>query len=424
MSEWISSSLGELVTFQKGRKVDTSPFPLSGYEHYLGAGSLSGAYDGYASSLYSVKADEKDILMLWDGERSGLCCHGLNGVVSSTVCKLTPKNNIRSDFLYYFLANKFEWIQNRRTGTGVPHVPKDIGRILNVRYPKCLDTQQKIADFLGSIDKSISGTNTLIRKYKKIKKGMMLDLFTRGVDANGKLRPSYEKAPYLYQVSPIGIIPKNWFISSVDKLLAPVANSFRSGPFGSSLLKSELVEDGIPFLGIDNIHTEYFNDTFKRFVSEKKFNELKRYAVRPKDVVITIMGTVGRAAVLPPDIGLALSSKHLWTMTFDQALIIPELVCWQLNYSPWVRAWFRKETQGGIMDAIQSKTLKSLILPLPSMDEQNLIYEKYSVIAEKIQAEEKNLEKLLKEKEGLLNDLLIGKVHVQTKQKCTEAPHV
>ncbi|ECC3876388.1 hypothetical protein AHZ37_000134 [Salmonella enterica subsp. indica] len=163
MSEWISSSLGELVTFQKGRKVDTSPFPLSGYEHYLGAGSLSGAHDGYASSLYSVKADEKDILMLWDGERSGLCCHGLNGVVSSTVCKLTPKNNIRSDFLYYFLANKFEWIQNRRTGTGVPHVPKDIGRILNVRYPKCLDAQQKIADFLGSIDKSISGTNTLIR---------------------------------------------------------------------------------------------------------------------------------------------------------------------------------------------------------------------------------------------------------------------
>ncbi|SUI04350.1 Uncharacterised protein [Salmonella enterica subsp. indica] len=76
------------------------------------------------------------------------------------------------------------------------------------------------------------------------------------------------------------------------------------------------------------------------------------------------------------------------------------------------------------MDAIQSKTLKSLILPLPSMDEQNLIYEKYLVIAEKIQAEEKNLEKLLKEKEGLMNDLLTGKVHVQTKQKDTEAPHV
>ncbi|WP_404881122.1 restriction endonuclease subunit S domain-containing protein, partial [Klebsiella pneumoniae] len=84
-------------------------------------------------------------------------------------------------------------------------------------------------------------------------------------------------------------------------------NNFRSGPFGSALLKSELVEKGIPFLGIDNIHVVYFDNTFRRFVSERKFNELLKYAVRPRDVVITIMGTVGRAAVIPSDIERALS---------------------------------------------------------------------------------------------------------------------
>lgn len=287
-----------------------------------------------------------------------------------------------------------------------------------------LERQKSISGVLKNLDYVIEKTEKIIEKYNKIKFGIMCDFFTRGINSDGKLRESYDHMPHLYQDSEIGFIPKGWSTHRLDKLLAPVVNNFRSGPFGSALLKSELVEEGIPFLGIDNIHVENFDARFKRFVSEKKFNELIRYAVRPKDVVITIMGTVGRSAVIPHDIGLALSSKHLWTMTFDQNLVIPELVCWQLNFAPWVKYWFRKETQGGIMDAIQSKTLKSLILPLPPIEEQNLIYEKYLVITKKIQAEEKILKKLMKEKEGLMNDLLTGKISVQLKQKETGATHV
>jgi type I restriction enzyme S subunit len=191
------------------------------------------------------------------------------------------------------------------------------------------------------------------------------------------------------------------------------------------LLKSELVEDGIPFLGIDNIHVENFEDDFRRFVSEKKFLELIKYAVRPKDVVITIMGTVGRSAVIPEDIGRALSSKHLWTMTLNSEIVIPELICWQLNYAPWVQSWFRRETQGGIMDAIQSHTLKTTILPVIPMEEQQLIFRRYTAINEAIASEDKNLAKLRKKKLGLMHDLLTGKVPVQAKPETDpEAAHV
>ena len=285
-----------------------------------------------------------------------------------------------------------------------------------------LEKQKKISLILNTIEITIEKTEALIHKYQQIKVGLMHDLFTRGVTADGKLRPARKQAPELYKETPIGWIPKEWAFKNVANLLAPVANNMRSGPFGSALLKSELVEEGIPFLGIDNIHVENFVQVFRRFVSNKKFTELSKYAVRPRDVIITIMGTVGRCSVAPPNINQALSSKHLWTMTFDQEKVIPELICWQLNYAEWVKAWFRKETQGGIMDAIQSKTLKTLCLPVPPLLEQKRIFERYIAINSKIQSENDNLQKMIKEKFGLMHDLLTGKVPVKIDQE--ETAHV
>ncbi len=240
----------------------------------------------------------------------------------------------------------------------------------------------------------------------------MHDLFTRGVHPNGQLRPPREQAPELYQETAVGWIPREWGVAKLECLLAPVPNSIRSGPFGSALLKHELVESGIPFLGIDNIHVESFNSEFRRFVSSKKFNELAKYGVRKKDVVITIMGTVGRCCVIPDDLEVALSSKHLWTMTFDQEKVIPRLICWQLNFSTWATAWFRRARQGGIMDAIQSSTLKRLVLPVPDFDEQERIDTRYGFLSSRIEQEKQKLKKLKLQKLGLMQDLLTGKVAV------------
>ena len=84
-------------------------------------------------------------------------------------------------------------------------------------------------------------------------------------------------------------------------------------------------------------------------------------------------GYGGRCCVDPQGIGEALSSKHLWTMTFDHNRVLPELICWQLNYAPWVNTWFAQQSQGAVMDAIRSTTLRTLKLPVPPINEQLLI---------------------------------------------------
>ncbi|AUD61196.1 hypothetical protein AYJ58_17690 [Shewanella sp. Pdp11] len=276
-----------------------------------------------------------------------------------------------------------------------------------------LPTQQRIGEIIETIDNQIDATQALIDKYTTIKQGMMADLFSRGIDPDTKaLRPTFEEAPELYHKTPLGMLPTGWDVIELKNLLDDVATPMRSGPFGSALLKEELVSEGIPLLGIDNIFVERFKASYKRFVTERKFRELSRYAVRERDVVITIMGTVGRSCVIPESIGLALSSKHLWTMTFDKEQILPELVCWQLNHSPWAESWFRRESQGGVMDAIQSQTLKKLKLVVPTPAEQNAIYERYENLNNHIEVNQTSLDKLKLQKSGLMQDLLTGKVPV------------
>lgn len=297
-------------------------------------------------------------------------------------------------------------------GSGLRHLRKSYIKDFRFLAPSDSALQKRIVSILDGIDTAIEKTEALIAKYQQIKTGLMHNLFTRGVLPNGQLRPPREQVPDLYQETAIGWIPKEWSVSNLEDLLAALPNNIRSGPFGSALLKHELVEDGIPLLGIDNIHAEHFEPEFRRFVSERKFLELAKYKVRPRDVVITIMGTVGRCCVIPDDLELALSSKHLWTMTFDPEKVVPELVCWQLNHSSWAQAWFRRAMQGGIMDAIQSSTLKTLQLPVPSIDEQALIYARYLKISTRIRQDSKQLEKLRKQKSGLMHDLLTGKARV------------
>ncbi|MCC4796722.1 hypothetical protein BCT30_17575 [Enterovibrio norvegicus] len=269
-----------------------------------------------------------------------------------------------------------------------------------------LPEQQKIAKILTSVDDVIEKTQAQIDKLKDLKTGMMQELLTRGVGVDGKPHTEFKD-------SPVGRIPVGWECVQLESLLHQRKNSMRSGPFGSALLKHELVPTGYPYLGIDNVHVEHFETSYKRFVSDEKFEQLKKYAVYEDDVMITIMGTVGRSCVVPHGLGRALSSKHVWTMTFDQTKYLPSLICWQLNYSDWVKKQFRNESQGGVMDSISSKTLKELWMPVPSLGEQQHFHKIHEALTSQIQAKELALKKKRNLKKALMQDLLTGKVRVK-----------
>lgn len=268
--------------------------------------------------------------------------------------------------------------------------------------------QRRVAEVLDTLDGQIRLTESATSKLRATFVGLLGHLLTRGVQSDpGSLG---DAPPELGETSIS--LPKLWTIEPICRLLGPVDPAMRSGPFGSALLKHELVESGVPLLGIDNVHVDQFVSDFRRFVTPAKAVELSRYRVRPGDVMITIMGTVGRSCLVPEDIGHALSSKHVWTLTFDDARCRPYLASLQLNHAPWARAHLRRDEQGGIMSAIRSDTLRTLMLPTPPINEQLEIEEILKTLESKIANQEHSLMKLRVLKAGLAEDLLTGRVRV------------
>jgi type I restriction enzyme S subunit len=405
--------LGQLAKFQKGRKVATSDYQQDGYESYLGASSLEGSAEGYATTKLAVIANPSDVLMLWDGERSGLVGHNLSGVVSSTVSRLIPSNEVTSTYLYYHLLSRFEWIQGRRTGTGVPHVPKDLSRILKVYYPTDTTEQDHIADVLTCVDATIKETESLIAKYQQIKAGLMHDLFTRGVTADGKLRTPREQAPELYHETPIGWIPKEWEVKSLNYALESVVD----GPFGSNLKTEHYVVDpGVRVVRLQNVVESDYNDNDRAYISERHASYLLRNKVVGGDVLIAGLGEerypVGRACCYPDDIAPAINKADCFRARCNPQVMKNRFFMLFLN-SGMARRQVRRYEQGVTRPRINTSNLKRISISVPSLEEQSQIVAMFDAVQSVIQVEQDNVAKLRDQKLGLMSYLLTGSVRVK-----------
>lgn len=290
--------------------------------------------------------------------------------------------SIEPDFLLYWLTAQRENLVAAAGGSTFKELSRGTAKLLPILLPPFAE-QRRIADVLRSVDEAIAAANALLVGVRASKQAAMEATLSGG-----------------------------FLEVRLESLLAETRYPMRSGPFGSALLKSELEPDGIPFLGIDNVHVERFVPVYRRFVSEAKYRELARYTVYPGDLMVTIMGTVGRCCVVPSDVGVAISSKHVWTLTIDQDRYSPALLAWQINHSPRVLEQLQGSAQGGIMSAISSGTLRDLLVPLPAPAEMREIEGLLLSFNTQIAALEAEQDKATHLKAALMSDLLSGRVRV------------
>lgn len=163
---------------------------------------------------YTFADDEKqicssnDIVVIWDGAGVGEFLRAKDGVLSSTIAKIQPTSkDVKLPFLWHW-RYKIEYILKQMpTGMGIPHLNPNILNNYNIAVPP-IEEQQAIADYLdektAEIDKQISLHERQQKAYEKLKRSLISQVVTRGLNKDVPLKDS--------GIDWIGEIPAHWEI--------------------------------------------------------------------------------------------------------------------------------------------------------------------------------------------------------------------
>lgn len=137
-----------------------------------------------------------------------------------------------------------------------------------------------------------------------------------------------------------------------------------------------LEEGGIPFLRVQNITEMGINfDDVKFIKPDVHETMLKRSQLKKDDLVFTITGRIGSVAVVPDNFEGNINQHsvrfHLQD-EFEKMKILPEYVASFFNTKVGRDLSFRYTT-GGTRPALDYEALKSLTIPLPSIETQEKI---------------------------------------------------
>lgn len=318
-------------------------------------------------------------------------------MTNQQINSIIPINSCDSQYLYYYLLKNKPMLELLASQTTVPIINKSTFSKIKIMVPP-LKEQQKIAEILSTVDEQIEQTDQLIEKTKELKKGLMQQLLIKGIRHTE------------FKHTELGEIPVEWEVKMLPDLVTSEKNAIKIGPFGSQLKKELLVEYGYKVYGQENIIAKDFNKG-SRFLTPEHFNKLKTSELKAGDFVITMMGTIGKCGVFPDNALPGIMDSHLLRIRLNKELYTNELLLHVIN-SDLVQKQLKNLSVGGIMAGLSSKTVKKILLPVPSIEEQQKIAEILSSIDEDIEGYQEEKIKYEELKKGLMQQLLTGKTRV------------
>ncbi len=318
-------------------------------------------------------------------------------------------NEVSSHYLYYLLnIDEYRRLMHKYArGTTVMMLDMTAIKRIPIRYPACKNVQKEIVKKLEVFDTTIEKTEALIHKYQQIKAGLMHDLFTRGLTADGKLRPPREQAPELYQETPIGWIPKEWDYELLD----------------------QLTERGSGHTPNRNIQT-YWNGGVK-WISLSDSRRLDKLYISDTDFEISQLGILNSSAVMQPA-GIVVMSRDAGVgksaITTESMAVSQHFMCWKCGskmdnhylyyWLQFKKRMFENIAMGSTIVTIGLPYFKRLRIAAPkNLVEQEELGKRLRAIDSYIFSMQENLAKLKKQKSGLMHDLLTGKVPVKIDQE-------
>lgn len=178
---------------------------------------------------------------------------------------------------------------------------------------------------------------------------------------------------------------------------------FIRGPFGGALKKEIFVKNG--YAVYEQSHAIYNSfDSFRYYITEEKFNELKRFEVLPNDIIMSCSGTMGKFAIVPIGSKKGVINQALLKLTVktgNDLRFIKETL-----ELPIIQEKLLSQSAGGaIKNVVEVSQIKEIILNIPTPKEQQKIADCLFSLDDLIIAENQKLIALKDHKKGLMQQL-------------------
>lgn len=299
---------------------------------------------------------------------------------------VTAFNGNHPKFVYY-LFRTFDWKQFS-AGSGVPTLNRNSVHEKKLPFPPTLAEQEKIANALSKIDSLITDLDALIEKKRAIKTGTMQQLLTGKKRLNG-FTGEWERVTFEDVISRFatGLNPRNNFVLNNGGFLYYVT-----------------IKD--------------FKDGVLYFESCDRINEVafeliqKRADLKKGDLLFSSIGRVGDAYVIKEDPKDWNINESVYNLRPNYDKITSDFLYFMIK-SKDVSNKLQEAVTGSTLRSIKMSHLKqiSFFIP-PTIDEQNAIASILSSMDTEIAALEQKRDKYIAIKQGMMQNLLTGKIRL------------
>lgn len=335
-----------------------------------------------------------------------------NAVGDFFVFSNCPNSN-PSYLKYVLLSDGFTKQADGSTfGAKMPRVSSEFILTLPFYLPP-LSEQEAIAAWLdekcGEIDAAIAKVDREIELIDELKQSEISRVVTRGLNPDVPLRPS--------GIDWIGDIPSHWKVARIRNIIEQTKNGIRIGPFGSALTGNVLT--GLPYkvYGQWNIVGKNFNAGVGT-ISTSTFKDLQAYEVKANDILISMMGTIGKCSVVPSQICPGIMDSHVVKIRLDYNLYNYRYFeyIYDRDNSNIIISELSLKKKGSIMDGLNSSIIKDLHILVPPLSEQQAIadyLDKKCAEIDGLKAKlSKKRERLTELRQSIISEVVTGKRRV------------
>lgn len=348
-----------------------------------------------------------DILITKDGANTGNVCLNPLGepfslLSSVAFLRLNKKHHEPKFFVQQILSATFQsTIKDEMSGNAITRLT--LGKINGLKfYVPELNEQKAIAGVLSDTDELIAGLEQLIAKKQAIKTATMQQLLT----GRTRLPPFYKRSdgtPKGYKQSELGQIPEDWETS----LLGGVADKIMVGI--ASAATHAYCKSGIPMLRNQNIKPNRLDSNDLLFINKEYEMAFKNKRLKAGDLLTARTGYPGTTCIIPDDFENAQSFTTLITRPTNK--VNSKFLAIFMNSEIGVD-FFDKNQIGGGQKNINASTLRKFIVAAPKLEEQTAIATIISDMDMEIVALEEKLAKTRDLKQGMMQQLLTGRIRL------------